>query len=402
MVAMATLATVFLGWVTPTWGDSTKALQLFSQGFELLKAGKPAEAATKFEAGLMADPKNALGHFYLGEAYFEQKLPDKAKLHYQKSLKLDSASSVAALAKQRLDELASGGGTMAPAAPTVGSNSKSPGSVFKDCETCPEMVVVPAGKFIMGSPPSEEGRFESEGPPHIVALASEFAMGRTEVTRGQFAAFISDTGYQSGDECFTFENGSWDKRSGRNWRNPGFAQDDAHPVVCVSWNDAKAYVEWLTAKTGHKYHLPSESEWEYAARGGTSTARYWGDSSGLACAYANVFDITGKAQGIPGEAHSCDDKYAYTAPVASFKANAFGLHDVIGNAWEWVEDCFHDNYNDAPADGSVWMSGECKYRVLRGASWLNDPRFARSAIRDRVTPEFRGSGSGFRLARMLP
>ena len=160
-------------------------------------------------------------------------------------------------------------------------------------------------------------------------------------------------------------------------------------MVCVSWKDAKAYVDWLSGKTGKGYRLLSEAEWEYVARGGTRTSRYWGAGEGGQCEYANG-------------AASCRDRSVYTAEVGSYRANGFGLHDVLGNVWEWVEDCWHEDYTGAPVDGSAWTSGgECGYRVLRGGSWVAKPRNLRSAIRIRNSTGNRVNFLGFRIARTL-
>ena len=256
----------------------------------------------------------------------------------------------------------------------------------------------------MGSPPAETGRSDNEGPLHRVSV-NGFALGKLEVTRVQFAAFVDASGYNAGSECFTFEGGKYEKRSGRNWRNPGYSQGDNHPVVCVSWEDAKAYFAWLSRKTGKTYRLASEAEWEFAARAGTTTARYWGDNPDQACGYANVMDATGKSQvsGVTWKVHNCDDGHAHTAGAGSFKPNAFGLYDMIGNAWEWTEDCWNGNYNGAPSDGSAWTTGECSVgRVLRGGSWSSSPRYARSAGRFRDGSAGRDYNFGFRLARELP
>jgi len=262
------------------------------------------------------------------------------------------------------------------------------------------MVQIPAGSFTMGSPSGEAGRDGDEGPQRRVSVAA-FSLAKTEITRGQFAAFVNDTGYNAGNACRTFEGGKWTENSGLNWRNPGYSQRDDHPVACVNWQDAQAYAQWLSRKTGQNYRLPSEAEWEYAARAGSSAARYWGDSASQACGYANVMDSTGKAQvsGVTWEVHNCTDGHAYTAPVASFTANTFGLHDMIGNVWEWVEDCYQDSYTGAPTDGSARTSGSCERRVLRGGSWYSDPGNARSAERLWNTPAVRQGSFGFRLAR---
>ncbi len=267
----------------------------------------------------------------------------------------------------------------------------------RDCPDCPDMVAIPGGSFQMGSPSVEEWRYDDEGPQHRVSVEG-FSMSKTEITRGQFAAFVNDSGHGAGNSCWVIENGAWTEKSCANWRNLNFSQDDNHPVVCVNWRDAQAYTQWLSRKTGKAYRLATEAEWEYAARGGTDTARPWGDSAAQACRHANVGDRN--AKNLPGwkwETHDCDDGYAYTAPVASYTANAFSLHDMIGNAWEWVEDCWHDNYSGAQGDGSSWSSGSCEKRVLRGASWSSGPRGARSAKRYRHAPSDRGGDFGFRV-----
>ena len=275
--------------------------------------------------------------------------------------------------------------------------------VLRDCPTCPEMVIIPAGSFDMGSPKSEDSRGDDEGPVHRVKI-STFALGKTEITRTQFAAFVKDTKYAIGNNCKTLEGSKFDKRSGRNWRDLGFLQTSQHPAACINWNDAKAYAAWMSHKTGKHYRLPTEAEWEYAARGHTVTARYWGDNPDDACKYANVADKTAQAK-IPGapfwRLHNCTDGFAYTAPVGSFKANAFGLKDMLGNVWEWTEDSFHDSYKEAPVDGSAWQ-GNGEKRVLRGGSWNNGPTRVRVAKRGRDIPTTRFCNIGFRLARTLP
>jgi sulfatase modifying factor 1 len=170
-------------------------------------------------------------------------------------------------------------------------------------------------------------------------------------------------------------------------------------VVCVSWDDAAAYVKWLSGHTGEAYRLLSEAEWEYAARGGTTTMRYWGHdwNNEAGCAYANVMTKEHWATGF-----DCKDGYKNTSPVGTYKANAFGLDDTLGNVWEWVEDCFKDNYTGAHSDGSAWTSGDCSRRVLRGGSWDFNPRLLRSSFRLRNGTDDRGSVNGFRVARTLP
>lgn len=275
---------------------------------------------------------------------------------------------------------------------------------FRDCAECPEIVVIPAGSFDMGSPDSEGGRNDDEGPVHRVEVAA-FGLGKTEITRRQYAAFVNQTRHTDDDKCWTLENSKYEERAERNWRKPGYTQKDNHPATCINWNDAKAYSKWLSRKTGKKYRLPTEAEWEYAARSKTTTARYWGAHQDEACGYANTADMTAQEL-IPGTAlwkvHKCSDKFAYTAPVGNFKSNDFSLQDMLGNVWEWVEDSYLDSYKNSPTEGSAQLGSDGMKRVLRGGSWNNDPDNVRAAVRNRNTPETRFNSFGFRIARTLP
>jgi formylglycine-generating enzyme required for sulfatase activity len=245
-----------------------------------------------------------------------------------------------------------------------------PTDVFKECDKCPEMVVVPAGNFLMGSPDDENGRAKDEGPQHAVKIGKPFAVGKFHVTVDQFAAFVRATGHDAGSKCWTVEGGKEQERSGRSWRNPGFAQAGSHPAVCLSWNDAKAYVDWLAQKTGQPYRLLTEAEWEYAARARTTARQYsrysfGNDEKGL-CHFANGADWKARDT-IDGAKNwttaPCDDGYAYTSPVGSFAPNGFGLYEMQGNAWQWTADCYHDSYDGAPLDGSAWTAGKLPPRV---------------------------------------
>lgn len=290
-----------------------------------------------------------------------------------------------------------------PSGTSQSSRIPQAGKIFKDCQSCPDMVVIPAGSFTMGSPDTEKSRNDDESPVHQVTL-NLFALGETEITRGQFSAFVKESKYITGNKCVTFAGGKFNQQSGRNWRDIGYLQTSLHPASCVSWNDATAYTTWLSHKTGKQYRLPTEAEWEYAARGNTVTSRYWGDNPDAACAYANVADLTAKAR-IRGASfwllHNCSDGFAYSAPVGKFKANAFGLKDILGNVLEWTEDNYHPNYIDAPIDGSTWQ-GEDPRRVLRGSSWNSSPDRVRSAKRCMEKPDEHFSYVGFRVARELP
>jgi formylglycine-generating enzyme required for sulfatase activity len=261
-----------------------------------------------------------------------------------------------------------------------------PKDSFKECDACPEMVVVPAGGFMMGSPTTEVGRFDHEGPQRRVTIARPFAVGKYEVTFAEWDACVADGGCQHrpGDE-------GW----GRGKR----------PVIDLSWNDITAeYLPWLRRRTEKTYRLPTEAEWEYAARAGSTTRFHFGDDEKELCTYGNVADQTAREGRKEFMAiANCRDGYANTAPVGSFKPNAFGLYDMHGNVWEWVQDCWRDSYLGAPIDGSGVTSGDCAYRVQRGGSWLYFPGYVRSAFRAGVMypPSSGDSNIGFRVARTL-
>ena len=276
-----------------------------------------------------------------------------------------------------------------------------PGETFRDCPTCPELVVVPAGTSLMGSPSYETGREEDEGPVHQVILGQAFAVGKYEVTVGEYGHFVSTTGYEGEGRCRVWTGEKWEEESGRSWRDPGFRQTERDPVVCVSWKAAHAYTEWRPRQTDKTYRLLSDAEWEYVARAGTKTARYWGEREDGQCRYANGADQTAKQDNIGRTVAACDDGHYRTAPVGSYQANGFRLYDMLGNVWEWVQDCWNDGYAGAPSDGRVWERGDCSRRVLRGGSWFAGPRFLRSAARGRNTPDNRFSVNGFRIARNL-
>ena len=295
---------------------------------------------------------------------------------------------------------------------TEGSRSRRVGEVFRDCPQCPRMVVVPAGTYRMGSPKHEEGRLKWEGPVHEVRIAKPFAVGVYEVTRAQWNAFASKTGYSGGTSCFSPENlvqfeknpnAQLEIQNLLSWRDPGFTQSDAHPVVCMNWDDAKSYAWWLSRETGKEYRLLSEAEWEYAARAGTSTSRHWGNSARRQCQYENAGDITLKVTDPKwkGKVGTCRDGYAYTSAVGSFSRNAYGLYDVLGNAMEWTSDCWNENYTGAPIDGSAWEQGECSLRVMRGSIWGGEPQSLRSAVRFANATFVRFNFVGFRVAQTL-
>lgn len=265
------------------------------------------------------------------------------------------------------------------------------------------MVVLPAGSFEMGSRPDEPERDDDESPAHAVRFERAFALSRFEITREQFSRFADSARMSSSSDGCSFWDGTRSVRDReRTWRSPGFEQGPDSPVVCISWKDAKAYVNWLARTTKQSYRLPSEAEWEYGARGGTASGRPWGEDLASACRHANVADQSLQKVLRDRVSHECDDGYAYTAPVGRFQPNAFGLHDMIGNVWEWVEDCWSAGYDRAPTNGSAWTRGDCGRRVVRGGGWLAGPPVTRAAFRYRNDTGEREESLGFRVARSLP
>ena len=266
---------------------------------------------------------------------------------------------------------------------------------FVDHPAGPEMVVVPAGSFMMGSPESEPQRWDGEGPQHKITIGKPFAVGRHAVTRGQFSAFVNDTSHNTENGATVWTGKELKLDPYRSWRNPGFLQDDSHPVVCVNWNDARAYSAWLSETTGQTYRFLTEAEWEYVARAGTTTPFWWGPSiTATQANYNGKYTYpAGRSKGEYREA---------TVPVASFEVNPWGLFNVHGNVWEWCEDIMHSDYNGAPVDGFAWArGGDSSRRVVRGGSWNSNPEYLRSAHRDGHAAGIRISLFGFRVGRTL-
>jgi formylglycine-generating enzyme required for sulfatase activity len=284
------------------------------------------------------------------------------------------------------------------------------GREFRDGEGLPLMVVIPPGKFLMGSRSQNLrwwGYDGQEEPQHEVRIAHPLAVGKYPVTVGEFRRFVEATRHDTGASAFIWFGYEGEVTPGRGWRSPGFAQDDNHPVTCVNWNDAEAYIAWLNGRLGldgrrDAYRLPSEAEWEYACRAGTTTPFSFG--ARISTEQANhhgeyVFGAE-EADYIYGM-YDAGESRRKTTPVGSFPANAFGLHDMHGNVWEWCEDCWNENYNGAPNDGSAWTTKDCSLRVLRGGSWYERPSRLRSAYRNGSSSSDRINGYGFRLARTV-
>jgi formylglycine-generating enzyme required for sulfatase activity len=255
------------------------------------------------------------------------------------------------------------------------SSEREPGAMFRDLDApwCPELVVIPAGSFVMGSPDDEKGRDRDEEPQHRVRFAAAFALGRYPVTFEEYDRFCIETARQ--------------QPADQGWGRGRL------PVINVAWDDAQAYCAWLSERTGQPYRLPSEAEWEYACRAGTTTPFWTGVTIGAA-----------EANYDGGYAYGSGDVGEYrerTTPVDAFAMNPWGVYDLHGNVWEWCEDCWNDSYDGAPSDGSAWLDGDCSLRAVRGGSWYGEPRYMRSACRSKNERADRGSNLGFRIARTL-
>ncbi|MCY4671545.1 MAG: SUMF1/EgtB/PvdO family nonheme iron enzyme [Rhodococcus sp.] len=261
------------------------------------------------------------------------------------------------------------------------------GRTVMDCDYCPALTIVRPGSYVMGAPAGEANRDEDEGPLHEVTIPDGLAVGTFEVTLREWQACAEEGGCRRRPD-----DESW----GRFDR----------PVIDVNWSDAQRYVEWLSEQTGFEYRLLTEAEWEYVARAGVGAARYWEGTASTACEYANVADDAARSSGgflwpETWTFSDCNDGFDATAPVGSFSPNGFGLHDVLGNVWEWTEDCWNDRYVQAPSDGSAWETGDCGRRVVRGGAWNTQPEQVRVAVRDGVRAGTRSNNLGFRVVRRL-
>jgi formylglycine-generating enzyme required for sulfatase activity len=364
----------------------------------LLKADKLAEAETLYRQILAVDHLDLAARSGLGQSLAKQGKGAQAARELTDVLTLplvdDGVLMVRTMAMLALQQLPP------PADPRIADPSVvfavegNPGE-FRDAPFAPEMVVVPAGEFTMGSPEGEQFRLANEHQ-HRVRIAYPLAMSKYNITRGEFARFVAETGYEA-KGCNLEGTGGMTWEPDGDWRTPGFDQDDNHPVACINFHDAEAYAEWLSAKTGQTYRIPSEAEWEHAIRGGTSTAYYWGQT--WEPGRANV-------DGQPGQPGG-----RATTPGGTFPPNPFGLYDMAGNVWVWLADCYNASFNGAPSDGSAWKEGNCAMRVRRSGSWFNiekaiegdyrQPGRLRSASRFGSIPSLRYSSFGFRLVRDL-
>lgn len=290
------------------------------------------------------------------------------------------------------------------------SPSGSSGQTWTDPTTGMKFVWVPEGCYMMGQTESEKAwlinragksnydkYFDEEMSSHRVCVDG-FWMAKHEVTRGQFLKFVEATGYKTDAEkrgtAYIFNastNWKWKEMSGYSWRKPGYKQTDDHPAAIISWNDANAFINWLSKKSSAKFRLPTEAEWEYAARAGSQDRWFWGNDMNVACEYANAAD----KDKVWAAHFPCDDKYIFTAPVGTYKPNAFGLYDMVGNLWEWCADVAYSKHSEKNPKVTSGIAA----RVVRGGSWFGEPWFVRSAIRGGYYPDFRFNSLGFRLLR---
>lgn len=278
---------------------------------------------------------------------------------------------------------------------------------FQDCDACPTMVEIPAGSAVLGYEPYAANVKRGDLPLRDVQIEYRWALAAHETTVAQYRAFVTATGYAPKHEgCNT-----WDETRivgyvmSHVWNAPGFNQNEQHPVVCVSHVDATAYVNWLSEQTGKSYRLPSSTEFEYATRAGTRGPWFWGSDNRMACEYANVADHSFRRQFEYAPTFNCDDGFRRTAPVGNYDANPWGLYDMLGNAWEWTDDCLHrDAPENVPVDGSAWLAadgGECDRRTPRGGSWVSGTDWVRASAQAGDRAAYRSQLLGFRVALTL-
>lgn len=284
----------------------------------------------------------------------------------------------------------------------------------KDCDTCSEMIAVPAGKYMMGATEEEfkgvmnkyKDTYQYETPRHLASV-NAFLLAKYDVTRKEFSVFAKETGFQ-GKGCRVVKGHDFTDDPSADWGNPGFKQTDQDPVVCVSWNDAHKFIDWLNSKSRGssrlKYRLPTETEWEYAARAGTTTAAYWGSDRQNQCKYENAYDRSASVLGLDVIDHEhpfadCADGFVETSPVGSFQSNPWGFADILGDVSQWMEDCPEPGYSTLPSVPPRSNSVFCRdTAALRGASWASVPMMVRAAFRGGGDVKFRESATGFRLA----
>jgi formylglycine-generating enzyme required for sulfatase activity len=380
-------------------GEQARVLDLQRQAEAHAGGGDGAGAVGLYEQVLRIDPANVDANHALGELLRQAGDLAGASQRFCMAAAFPKVGSDngyfrSMMALQRLPAPPD----PALAEPTVIFRVDGAPAEIWDAPAAPVMTVIPGGEFTMGSLETEANRGAGE-TPHRVAIAYPLAVSRADVTRGEFAAFVADTGHdaESAGDVYTFRDGRFGIDPQGSWRNPGFDQTEDEPVTCVNYYDGLAYADWLTRTTGHTYRLPSEAEWEHAVRGGTSTSYSWGEGLGLGNAHCD-----GCTAGEP---------LLKPTPGGAFPPNPFGLYDVCGNVWKWLADAWNPTYAGAPADGSAWMDGVTVLRGRRGGSWFNiaegrpddvrAPFRLRSAARFGSLPALRFSSFGLRVVRDL-
>lgn len=282
-------------------------------------------------------------------------------------------------------------------------------NIIQDCEACPKLIVLEPGTFTLGADQEEGRRWKmldrmsaNEGPRVEVTVERRFALGQMEITHGQFAGFIQETGFKTKKGCFHLTSAGWSVQPKLNWEDPGYAVTDDHPVACIKRPAILAYIDWLSEKTGKSYRLPSEAEYEYAARAGSDTTTFWGEDWTQACTYQNGADLTfvPNVPDIPyGQYAECDDGYVFTSPVGSYEPNPWGFYDLAGNVSESTADCYQDSHDGMPTNGAPVSKSRCRAWVAKGGSWAGFPGLLRPATRLRIREVTTGTGFGFRVAR---
>ena len=251
--------------------------------------------------------------------------------------------------------------------------------------------LIPGGEFLMG-----DSSGQKDEQPIRQVYVDAFYLQTAEVTLQQYSTYVDVFNVSVDPGCWHFTDG-WVYSNNYSWKDPGYNQDPNHPVVCISWMDAQNFIRWLNSTSPHKFRLPSEAEWEHAARAFTTTTYYWGEEPEGLCTHANAADNQTLKQFPTFKTNDCDDGYLFTSPVGGFLPNPFGLFDIYGNVWEWTQDCWNTSYVNAPQDGVAWLSGTCDKRVYRGGGWGDNPRFARSSLRNFAEINERRDDIGFRL-----
>ncbi len=387
---------------TPAYSDIRKAGH---EGGEFLFVPQgqrlPGAADETETAAVPATPTDPAGRAALETAFWQTIQNSDRPADFEAYLTQFPDGTFAALARIRLAAL------NRPTTPSAGVTARddsglTAGTGFRDCDDCPEMVVIPPGRFAMGAAPDLPEAGPEERPQHDVVVGAAFAMAKYEVSRAEFERFAEAQGGVRDPWCSVWADGGWRERAfGRQF--PGFDQSNADPVVCVSWRTARQYAQWLSRETRQRYRLPSEAEWEYAARAGAVTPRPWGYDADRACAHANGADLShANDYWFEGrQLHGCRDDFRRTAPTGSFEPNGFGLHDMLGNAAEWVADCWHDDYLDAGSSGAARDATDCRGRTVRGGGWADGPLALRLTARRGQAADRPQAGIGFRLVRVL-